>query len=403
MLKLNLGRIDFIQRTMRFWLWVFKQFINSDSLARAASLALTSLLAMVPFLILMMTLLSLIPDSDVLSQKVQAFIFNNFAPQTGEVIGHHLKALIDRKIGLPIVVLVFLFFVSIFMIRSIDQAINSIWQVENKRSFVNSFLLYWAIITLGPLLFGLGLGFSSYFLSLKWVDDWTFQGAGKLILFLPSVFYFVAFVFLYRVIPFVKVKLSHAVVGGLVAVILFETLKYGFTLYVSVVPTYEVIYGALVAIPLFMLWVLLCWYIFLIGAIVVKGLHLSQAQRSVYQMASFHIAMEVIKNLYTNANKGHTATFSDLLKHMPSVSVDDLKRVLNLMVNKQLIYQDGDHYLLSCQLDHVYFDGLYSALGLYIPSNKDQNSLSIEFNTVFKDLMHQPVVRLLGIGKNEQK
>ncbi|MCF6777059.1 YihY family inner membrane protein [Thiotrichales bacterium 19X7-9] len=387
------------KRTIRFWLWVLKQFVDSNVMARGASLTLTSLLAMVPFLIMMMTLASLIPDYGQLDQKMQSFIFNNFAPHTGEVIGQYIDQLVSKRIGLPVAVTLALFIISIFMIRSIDQAVNEIWQVEHKRSFINAFLLYWAIITLGPILFGLGLGLSSYLLSLKWVNDWTLQGAGKLLLMLPSLFYFVAFIFLYRVIPFVKVKLIHAILGSLVAVILFEVVKYGFTLYVTLVPTYELIYGTLVAIPLFILWVLIAWYIFLLGAIVVKGLYLSQAQRSVYKMQAFNIAMTIIKHLYAKSSTQQIVCFSELLNIMPNVSVDDLKRVLNRLNAKRIIYQDGEKYILCCNLDKLYFDELYAALALYLPIGDKDNQLVQPINQSLKMLLHQPIIKVLDLAK----
>ncbi|TNF66263.1 MAG: YihY family inner membrane protein [Gammaproteobacteria bacterium] len=387
------------KRTIRFWLWVLKQFVDSNVMARGASLTLTSLLAMVPFLIMMMTLASLIPDYGQLDQKMQSFIFNNFAPHTGEVIGQYIDQLVSKRIGLPVAVTLALFIISIFMIRSIDHAVNEIWQVEHKRSFINAFLLYWAIITLGPILFGLGLGLSSYLLSLKWVNDWTLQGAGKLLLMLPSLFYFVAFVFLYRVIPFVKVKLIHAILGSLVAVILFEVVKYGFTLYVTLVPTYELIYGTLVAIPLFILWVLIAWYIFLLGAIVVKGLHLSQAQRSVYKMQAFNIAMTTIKHLYAKSSTQQITRFSELLNIMPNVSVDDLKRVLNRLSAKRIIYQDDEKYILCCNLDQLYFDELYVALALYLPIGDKDNQLVQPINQSLKMLLHQPIIKVLDLAK----
>ncbi|MCF6764195.1 YihY family inner membrane protein [Thiotrichales bacterium 19S3-7] len=387
------------KRIIRFWGWVLRQFVDSNSMARAASLTLTSLLAMVPFLIMMMTLASLIPDYGQLGQKMQNFIFNNFAPHTGEVVGQYIDQLVSNRIGLPLAVTLALFIISIFMIRSIDQAVNAIWQVEHKRNFINAFLLYWAIITLGPILFGLGLGLSSYLLSLKWVNDWTLQGAAKLFLILPSLFYFVAFIFLYRVIPFVKVKMLHAVLGALVAVILFETVKYGFTLYVTMVPTYELIYGALVAIPLFILWVLIAWYIFLLGAIVVKGLHLSQAQRSVYKMQAFSIAMSIIKHVYQASQIQKIASFSDFLKLMPNVSVDDLKRVLNRLVAKRMIYQDGENYILCCNLDKIYFDELYAALSLYLPIDQKDNQLVQPINQSLKMLLHQPIAKIIDLQR----
>lgn len=391
--------INKAKRIFHFWFWVIREFIHSDALARAASLTLTSLLAMVPFLILMMTLASLFPEYQELGNNMQQFIFNNFAPQAGQTIGKYLDGLINQRVGLPIAAILVLFFISVLMIRSLDQAVNVLWQVEQKRPLMNAFLLYWAIITLGPIFFGIGLGLGSYLLSLKWLNIVTLKGTSKILLLLPVIFYYLTYVFLYYVIPSTKVKLSHACCGALTAVILFELSKYLFTLYVSIVPTYEIIYGTLVAVPLFILWVLIAWCIFLIGALVAKGLHLSQAYRANFNMPYFEIAILVLKYLYHNRVNAKKVTLNNLLCHIDHVNLADLRYVLYRLQKTHLIYSENNNYVLNCDFDHMTFSVLYQKLKFYLPFNLvlESQELDEKLGLDIKNAMDKPLEEILNL------
>ena len=132
---------------------------------------------------------------------------------------------------------------------TIERGMNKIWRVSSSRHGVTAFLLYWAILSLAPLMLGLSLAASSYVFSMPLLAD---QHAVSFFLIISPFFLsLVGFTFLYIVVPNCPVKLKHAFLGGLFAAVLFETAKQGFAYYLSNYHTYELLYGAFASVPIF--------------------------------------------------------------------------------------------------------------------------------------------------------
>ncbi len=173
--------------------------------------------------------------------------------------------------------ILFLVVTSILMMKNIEAALNRIWRVAEPRKGLSSFLLYWAVLSLGPILIGLGLLLTSYIASLSFVSSATeMVGRARLLSILPPLFSALAFMLLYVVVPNCHVPLRNAAIGGLFAAILFEIAKRGFVQFVTLSPSYQLIYGAFAAVPLFLVWVYISWGIILLGAELTRLLTVSQ-------------------------------------------------------------------------------------------------------------------------------
>jgi membrane protein len=174
----------------------------------------------------------------------------------------------------------FLVLTVVFLITSVESAFNTIWRVDRQRRMTHRILVYWAILTLGPVLTGASL-YATAFLareSLGLLANTPIFLAIALKL-LPGLLGAFAFAALFIVVPNTRVNRRDALVGGVISALILETMKIGFGYYVASFSTYTMIYGAFAALPVFLIWVYLCWLGILIGALVAANLPLLRLGR----------------------------------------------------------------------------------------------------------------------------
>nr|WP_086938373.1 virulence factor BrkB family protein [Thaumasiovibrio occultus] len=263
------------------------QRIQHDRLTvTAGSMAYGTLLSLVPLLTVVLTTLSASPVFNESAQLLQNFVIDNFVPTAGNVVKEYLNQFVANAGKMTAVGLGALFVVAMMLISNIDRALNYIFRAKRKRRVAISFSVYWMILTLGPILIGSSLAISSYLGSLNLMGSELANGAYQRALgFLPMLMTMVAFMGLYSLVPRRKIYWRHAAIGALSAAILFELSKKGFALYLANFPSYQVIYGALAAIPILFVWVYLSWCIVLVGAEITATLEEMRPEKTDKQVA----------------------------------------------------------------------------------------------------------------------
>ena len=251
-------------------LWKFTVLLlkrsDKDGLTLLAGhLAYVSLLSLVPLIAVVFSLFALFPVFSDISAQLKTFIFSNFMPATGNTIQRYLEQFVANSSKMTAVGACGLIVTALLLMYSIDSALNTIWRSKKIRPKVYSFAVYWMILTLGPLLAGASLAISSYLLSLRWATDLNSVIDNVLRIF-PLILSWLSFWLLYSVVPTTRVPNRDAVVGALVAALLFELGKKGFALYITMFPSYQLIYGVLAVIPILFVWVYWTWCIVLLGA-----------------------------------------------------------------------------------------------------------------------------------------
>jgi len=240
----------------------------------ASALSFTTLLALVPLVTVIFSMLSLFPVFEYWSGSLEAFLFENFVPAAGDTVKTYLHQFSDKAGKLTAVGLIILLAGSLLLLATIEDAFNDIWRVHRGRVLFQRLLVYWAVISLGPLLITVSLSMSSTLLSMRvFADQSLIAGATRSVLrYLPVLFELGAYILFYKAIPNTEVKFRHAVIGGIVATILFELAKLGFAFYILNFRSYQLIYGALSTIPIFIIWIYLSWIVMLVGAVVAATL-----------------------------------------------------------------------------------------------------------------------------------
>jgi len=260
----------FISTYHALWLWLkllWKRIDDDNMTTQAGNLAFVSLLALVPLIAVVFALFSAFPVFAEVSVQLKNFIFTNFVPATGNVVQRYLDQFVANVHRMTALGAIGLIITALLLMHSVDTALNTIWRSHKKRPLVYSFAVYWMILTLGPLLAGASLAISSYLLSLRWISASGVYGIiDQVLRVFPLLLSWLAFWLLYSIVPTRSVPSRDALIGALVAGALFELGKKGFALYVTMFPSYQLIYGVLAVIPILFLWVYWTWCIVLLGA-----------------------------------------------------------------------------------------------------------------------------------------
>ncbi len=251
------------QFTKRVWHRFFDDHVQTN----AAALAFTTILALVPAAAVAFSMLSVFPVFEEWSKELETFIYRNLVPAAEQVVQNQLQEFIGQTARLTAFSLSFLLVSALLLLFTIEETLNKIWRVEDSRSLVQRVLSYWAVLTLAPLLMGASLSLTSHIVSTAFGGEGEVAQARSIFLaILPFLFVVLAFVLLYMAVPNKPIRFHNALIGGVTAAILFELSKRGFTWYVSNFHSYEVIYGALSSIPIFLIWVYVSWLVVLVGA-----------------------------------------------------------------------------------------------------------------------------------------
>lgn len=245
-----------------FW-WRF----NQNKLTQAAgSLTYSTMLAIVPLVMVVFSIFTAFPMFNEVTGMLKEFIFTNFTPSASDVVGQYIDEFVANSKKMSAIGIVSLILVALLLIHSIDTALNNIWNAP-VRSKVFSFTIYWAILTLGPILIGASFAISSYVSSfVPFNNELELPFGLKLLSLVPFLLTWLSFTFIYTVVPNQKVNIRYAACGALVAAIFFTLGKKAFAWYVLTFPSYQVIYGAMATLPLMLLWLQLSWLFILLGA-----------------------------------------------------------------------------------------------------------------------------------------
>ena len=269
-------RVRQFLKTLQFFPWrntlhTLKTRFSEDQLGlTASSLTFTTLLALVPFFTVLLSVFTAFPSFGRLQETLQRWLVDSLIPgEIAEQVMDYLMQFASKASQLGIVGLAFLLLTVVSLILTMDKTLNHIWRVQRMRPLGQRLLIYWGVLTFGPLLMGLSIATTSYVLSasrglVAGLPEGLQIGFNSLEFLLLSA----AMAALYHFVPNTPVKWRHAWAGGLFVAAGMAVAKNVLGLYLSTVPTYSAIYGTFATLPILLIWIYTCWVIFLLGAVV---------------------------------------------------------------------------------------------------------------------------------------
>ncbi len=355
-----------------------RRFLEDGGAGTAAALSYTSLLALVPLLAITFAVMSAFDAFAGLEEIIQEQLLAAMVPEVASTISQHLGVFIDNARRMTGAGILGLAVTAVLLLNTIYEAFNEIWRVRDTRPVALRVLVYWALLTLGPLMIGASLSMSGYAFAVvqeAGIEDYA-EPLISLTGTLPFLLSAVGFTLLFILVPNRSVRPRDALIGALVAALLFEALKKGFGLYLEHFPSYQAIYGALAVLPIFLLWIYLSWSVLLFGAEITAALpewratggRHAEAQAPGTRLA---LALALLSRLRAASRSGQILRQDELSGDLP-VMPSQLDEVLSdLKTAHYLAYSTSGGWVLARDLAATTMNDLVAALGLALAPGDD--------------------------------
>jgi membrane protein len=316
----------------------------------ASSLTFTTTIALVPFITVALAVFTAFPMFAKFQDVLQKWLIESLIPDNiaRQVLGY-LTQFAGKASKLGVAGLVVLLTSALALILTIDHTLNGIWRVRKPRPFGQRVLVYWAAVTLGPLLLGVSLSMTSYAISAsKGVVGVMPGGVQFLLDTLQFVLMAGGMAAMYHYVPNIQVKWGHAWIGGVFVSTGFELAKKLLALYLSQVPTYSVVYGAFATVPILLIWIYVAWVIVLLGAVITAYLPslLSGLERRARAPGlQFQLALESLQQLAlvrASSAKGLTMAQLAPLLRVDSIQLEPVLEALLALDWIGLLQEEGE-------------------------------------------------------------
>jgi membrane protein len=257
--------------------------LNAVGWTRAAgSLAFTTLLGLVPLATVAFAFVAQFPVFQDFVTALERYLLRYMLPENARaLVQTYVVGLATEAASLRGLWILFVVVTAVLVVDSVESEINEIWGITRKRPLMRRAIVYTVGVTAGPALVGgaitLIMWVIRYFLAVVPKEQQVTLHA--LLQPVPFLVAACGFTLVYAIVPARKVRWSHALLSGVLAAAVFEATRVGFTWYVAHSPSYEILYGALAAVPIFLLWIFVFWMIVLAGAAVTASLADARSER----------------------------------------------------------------------------------------------------------------------------
>ena len=265
--------IYFFLALKRYGHLTITRFQNSNLSQKAAQLTLSSLLAAVPIITIILGILSFTPALEAMQSQLFQLIEQHLAPGSSDIMLPYLIKFAAQTKNLPIAGLVALFITALLLLNSFESSVQSIWGIKKARKLRERLLTYWAILTLGPIIFATSLSLYGTLISIQIHNTETNTWLHNLLELGSIALYFLMLLTLNFLTPNADVSIKWASISALAGSIGLYALNSIFSSFAQFFTSYQVIYGAFAAIPIFLVWLQSSWLIVLASICLCATLH----------------------------------------------------------------------------------------------------------------------------------
>lgn len=373
------------RRLIGFARFIIQRMIALNMTQVASSLTFTTLLAIIPLFTVTLIVISAFPVFTEFSERFKSVLLGALVPDFADKIGIYLDQFVHNVGNLTAFGLIALCVTALLLMRTIEQAFNAIWRVRTARALPQQLLVYWTVLTLGPLLLGAGLSvWRLFYADFGTRADWP-VAARLLETFSSLIFTAMILWLLYRVVPNRSVPARHALIGALCTATVIEIGRYGFAYYVGSLASYQLLYGAFASLPVFLLWLYCLWLVVLAGAILTSSLSYWRGEawlRPDDARRSFQDAIEVLLLLYQGQQSGRAINLYQMRQHIRA-GFDQLGVLLDILASHAYVQQGRDGWVLKRSAESIMLNEI---LRLFIAdkSTDQLNQIEIALNTFLK-------------------
>jgi membrane protein len=349
------------------------EFQRDQCPIRAASLAFTTLLALVPLFALLFSLFSALGTFSEVLENLQSFLFQQLVPTSQDEIMAYIQRFVENTRALGVVGLLFFLLTAVFLLNTIQSTFDALWGSRTRKNSLHRLATYVSVLIVGSFLFSIGLNLAGMFRTL--LGGQTVEEIGKTLSILtgilPSIFVFLALLLMIQLIPSGRVRFLSALIGAAVGAVLWEAARRIFFFWITYVIRLSIVYGSLAVIPIFLIWLYVAWTIVLFSlevAFVHQHRQLGWLGKRLEQISPaerFLFGLEIFFQIVGRFYRGESPPSINQIARRFSASLSDISFFVDLFHREELLLRAGKHndqLVPARSLDKIHLQELFSSL-----------------------------------------
>jgi len=385
--------MDIIKQLKTWVVFVSKvrqKFYQDGCFSIAAELTIVTLFALVPMLTLVLQLAQAFPSASDLNSQLQSLAFNYLLPESVDSLGSHLTEFASKARGMSSIGVILLLLSAVALLRTIEKSFAKIWGGADKRKTVTKFLIYWAVLTLGPIFIGTSIGVTTYISSKLYISEVIQDTQFATAVLLPFMLATIGYSCLFWFVPNANVRVKHALYAALISAFIFEMTKRAFVLFVNKFSTYHLVFGALALLPLLIIWLQLAWMITLLGAQFCYAFAHNFADNLGKRFNPLLVSLALLKKIehgQVSKNYLHKELLFERFRQIDPVQIES---VLTVLMEQKILGEltNGDLCLLVDK-ESVTLQVLLQFSGFYCPQLSEVEKFSKQFDIGFNRLKQE--------------